>query len=287
MNSAPGEPFVFWMERPRRVRAIPLFFIGFIAACMGYLVAGVGFDDLVAGFRAQPALWLLALVLAAVVALMVRYAFPARGSQPRLEIGRESFRLVPSLVMRRWFGEPISEIAIPQNAREIVLCDRFLQEVPDGFWIIVRSADDAEREIGFGSFALLARRRAVELQQGIENATGLPVRLAIRRRQADGTVVESVWPANRSRARGYLASVTGVLPFAGGIVVGYFLPRPAVIVAVGAALWAAGMVAIYASARARHDTKNFPTAYLLSSLFTFAASYGVAIVIVGYMFRAH
>jgi hypothetical protein len=76
------------------------------------------------------------------------------------------------------------------------------------------------------------------------------------------------------------------VPYIGGITIGYLSPHPAVIVAVGLALWFAQMLAIFAFRRRRKTPSKYPIQYSLTTLFTFGAAYGFAIVVVVFMFRA-
>jgi hypothetical protein len=71
------------------------------------------------------------------------------------------------------------------------------------------------------------------------------------------------------------------------VAVGYFLPRPAVIVIIGLVLWLGQMLASWACTHLLYYAKEkYPTLYSLTTVFTFAAAYGLAVVFVGYISRA-
>jgi hypothetical protein len=79
----------------------------------------------------------------------------------------------------------------------------------------------------------------------------------------------------------------GALPYVGGIVVGYFLPSPAIIMAFGMALWFAQMLTAYACAHWLYQTPaKHSILYSLTTLFTFGTAYGLAVVLVALMIRA-
>lgn len=106
---------------------------------------------------------------------------------------------------------------------------------------------------------------------------------------ADGIVQETPWiplAPKANIARGFAAGAIGAVPYIGGITVGYVLPRPAIIVAVGLALWVGQMLAVSALAHSHRTRTKYPTLYSLTTLFTFGAGYGFAVVVVAFMFRA-
>ncbi|MGA7633604.1 MAG: hypothetical protein WCB11_22815 [Terriglobales bacterium] len=76
-----------------------------------------------------------------------------------------------------------------------------------------------------------------------------------------------------------------VVPFIGGIIVGYVLPRPAIIVTVGLALWIGQMLATYVLAHTDRTQTKYPLLYSLTTIFTFGATYGFAVVVVAFVFR--
>ena len=184
----------------------------------------------------------------AAIAFLLRLAFPPRGALPRLQIRHDSVRFIPGRVARHLFAEPAIE-ALLRLDREILLCYSFLEELPDGYRLIIRAADETEREVRARFLTLLDAKECRKIVEGITGATALPVRLVIRRRLADGTVQETPWMplAPNAIISGAFSGVTlGAVPYIGGITIGYLLPRPAVIVAVGFALWLGRMLAVSA-----------------------------------------
>ncbi len=71
--------------------------------------------------------------------------------------------------------------------------------------------------------------------------------------------------------------------YIGGITIGYLLPRPAVIVAVALALWLGQMLAVSAFAHRHRTRTKYPTLYSLTTLYTFGAAYGFAVVVVAFV----
>jgi hypothetical protein len=106
----------------------------------------------------------------------------------------------------------------------------------------------------------------------------------------DGSVREMPWTPpepNTNLARGTLIAAIGAVPYIGGVAVGYFLPRPAVITIIGLVLWLGQMLASWACTHLLYYAKEkYPTLYSLTTVFTFAAAYGLAVVFVGYISRA-
>jgi hypothetical protein len=115
---------------------------------------------------------------------------------------------------------------------------------------------------------------------GTTAATGLPVRLLIRQRSMDGTVQERPWvpiAPNASIAKGLAILIIAAVPYIGGVTTGLLMPGPAIVAAIGLALWLGQMIATSAYKRKR------PTLSSLTTAFTFAAAYGLAFVIAGYI----
>lgn len=78
----------------------------------------------------------------------------------------------------------------------------------------------------------------------------------------------------------------GAVPYVGGIIVGYLLPRPAIIVAVGMALWCGQMLAVVACAHLYGTRTKHSILYSLTTVFTFGAAYGLAAAVVAFILRA-
>jgi hypothetical protein len=260
-----------------------LFFL--LMAC--WFPAKVGFDRLAHAFMDSWVVWFLYAMFLIQVSLFLRLAFPPRSAMARLQITRDGISFVPGSRVRRYFQQPVIEAAITPRSTEILLCQHGL---PNGYRIIIRSANKTEREIDAGaSLALHSAEEGQKISDGITAVTGLPVRLVIRRRLAGKTFDEKPWEPNVRRAELRTDVVLGIgaLPLAGGIAAGFALTRPAVIVGVGLALWLVWRLALFAI---KHDKPrwSFATAmYAMVNLFMFEVAYGVAVIITVSVFRAH
>lgn len=133
------------------------------------------------------------------------------------------------------------------------------QQQQDGFRAIIRAAEETEHEVRV-NFLTFDSVRFLQIAEGMKAATGLPVRLVIRRRLTDGAVQETPWlpiAAEASIARGFAAVAIVALPYIGGIIIGFFLPRAPIIVGIGLALWVGQMLAVSAYAKGtRHVRKS-------------------------------
>ncbi len=185
------------------------------------------------------------------------------------------------------FSEPVIEAAVTPESREILLCHDFLQELPDGYKVVVRSVDSRESTVSVRFLRLPDVEECREISEGITAVTGLPVRLVMRRRMVDGTVQETPWIPKPRSARSYFAVLVMLTPFIGGIAVGRFMPHPSAIVGAGLLLWIGQMLLVRASGNQSGTRPKFPTLYELSTIFTFGASYAFAYVVAAYMFRVH
>jgi hypothetical protein len=219
------------------------------------------------------------------IAFFAWLAFPPRGSMPRLEISRSRIRVVPGRIARL-FAETAVEIDLSPKSRDILLCHIVWQGLGDGLRLVVRDGDGTEREIRATSMDYLSARKAQKLAEGISAATGLPVQLLIRRRQADGPVLETSWnpPSGRTGVVRGAAVAIGAVPFVGGAIVGVLWPSPAAMLVVGLGLWISQMSLLFLLARRTGSKAKSPTLYSLTTVFTFAATYGFAVVVIGFMF---
>lgn len=289
------ETFVFCIAPSSGLRAIPLSFAAFFLLCATYGAWKVGLSRLSSDLGNDPDLWWLVIGLGVAfafpIAFFLRLAFPPRSAQGRLQARRDSVSFIPGRVERRFLGEPVIEAAVTPQSKEILLCHSFFQELPDGYRVIIRAVDETEREVRVKFLALstIDAQQCQEIAEGMSAATGLPVRFVIRRQLTDGTLQETPWiPAPRKAisASGFARLTVVAAPYLGGIAVGYILPRPAIIVAVGGALWLGQMLAILLAAGRATRTK-YSTLYWLTTIFTFGATYGFVVVAVAYIFRAH
>jgi hypothetical protein len=274
------EPFIFYVQPSPLWRAVP------VVSALIFLLAGIYLPLRVGPSFFFEDLWWLAIELAAGIAFLIRLAFPPRGSRPSLQIRSDSVRYVPGRVERYLFGESATETTIPAHSKEILLCHSSLEELPDGYKVIIRADDKTEHEVVARFSTLLDAEQCRKISEGITGATSLPVRLVIRRRLVDGTVQETQWiplAARASIARGAAAVTIAATPFVGGITVGYLSPRPAFIVGVGLVLWLGQMLAAYALTHGRSRGTKYPLLYSLMTFFTFGAAYSFAVVAVAFI----
>ncbi len=220
---------------------------------------------------------------------MLWLAFPTRHAQARLEVRYGSVSFIPSPRDGSFFGKTARGCGRYTSIARDSFLPQFFEGMPDGFKLIVCGTDEPEREIKVTFPFILTRRIARNIAEGTTAATGLPVRLVIRR-LTGGTVQETPWipiAPKANTARGLASATVGAVPFIGGITVGYLLPRPSIIVAVGLALWLVQLLAISACARwLYHTPAKHSILYSLTTLFTFGAAYGLAVVLVAFMIRA-
>jgi hypothetical protein len=79
----------------------------------------------------------------------------------------------------------------------------------------------------------------------------------------------------------------GVMPYLGGAIVGSVFPGPAVIFAIGFALWLFDLLAMSVFARRSQPRIKNLGVHLLARFFMFWTGYGVAFVFVAYVLRGH
>jgi hypothetical protein len=235
--------FVIAPPSIRRIIALAGALPFLLLAC--WFPAKVGFDRIAHAFMDSWVGWLLYAMLLIPPLFFLRLAFPPRSAMAKLQISHDGVSFVPGSLVKRYFAQPVIEAAITPQSTEILLCQHGL---PNGYHVIVRSADKTEQEIDAGaSLTLHSVEEGQKISDGIAAVTGLPVRLVIRRRLADKTFDEKPWEPNVSRAdlRMGLVLATGALPLVGGITAGFALTRPAFIVGVGLALWLVWRLALF------------------------------------------
>jgi len=281
-----GEPFAFCVPPSLSQRVVLASYALFLVLCAAYIPFMVGVE----GLENHPALWWVVIGLVSLILLPLRWAFPPSDSRPRVQVQSDSIRLIPGRVQRLLFTEPVVAASISPQSQEILLCHSFLEELPDGYRVIIRATNETEQEIRAWFLSLLDAQGWQDVGRGITSATALPVRLVTRRRLVDGTVRETPWiPRRRGAnvARVFVAATIGALPYIGGVITGYFSPRPAVIVVVGLVLWLGQLLAAAALERKHHTPwTSYLTLYLLTTIFTFGAAYSFAVVLVAFVFRS-
>lgn len=259
--------------------------VGVFLSLFAILPWKLGFEKFLDSLAYFSATWLVILMFAPPIAFFMWLAFLPRGFLSRLEVTRRYVRVVPGR-MARFFAETSVEIDLTSDSSEVLFCHNAWQELADGLRLVVRASDGTERDIRATSIDYLSARQAQRLGEGITTATGLPVLLLKRRRQADGIIRETSWnpPPRSSRIAGGAALATGVVPFIGGSVVGAIWPTPALTISVGLGLWLCQIVVLFLLTRWSGSRAKFPTVYSLTTVFTFAAAYGLAVVVVHYIF---
>jgi hypothetical protein len=153
----------------------------------------------------------------------------------------------------------------------------------------VREADGTERELASHSPHTQVDLKESEIDsmaEEITRATGLPVRVVIRRKSPTGAVEEMPWtpPSTKGKSLRTAALATvALLPYVGGILMGSLSLNPAVVIAVGLALWLCMVLAIYLASRTDPGPKRFPVLKALTTLVTFSAVYAVCFVVTAYL----
>jgi hypothetical protein len=126
------------------------------------------------------------------------------------------------------------------------------------------------------------------MAEAITPATGLPVRVVIRRKSPTGAVEETPWTplfSAKGKSLRTAALATVALPYVGGILMGSLSLNPAIVIAVGFALWLCMVLAIYLASRTDPGPKRFPLLQALTTLVTFSAAYAVCFVVTAYLRR--
>jgi hypothetical protein len=219
-----GEVFVFRFPMPFSRRVIAIVYAAIFLLAGAYLPLHLGLTRFSTGLSHRPVLLLLYAGFFAALALFVRLAFPVRSAQPELHFRHDAVRFVPSKLNELLLSECPIEAAITPLSREILLCHSFLEELPDGYRVIIRAHDDTEREVRVGHSMPLNAQQWRRFVDGITDATSLPVRLVVRRRLASGSVQETPWMASAAkpkifRAHVVLAICSALLPYFGGFLV--------------------------------------------------------------------
>jgi hypothetical protein len=211
---------------------------------------------------------------------------PPQSTLARFEFTREHIRFIPNLVAR-FIGEASEEADISTASSEILLCYRVWHGQQPGYRIIVRSADGAERELASHSPHTQVDLNPSEvdgLADAVSPATGLPVRVVIRRKLPNGAVEEVSGRPSASKTGTLMGigATVAALPYAAGIFMGWLSPSPAIVIAVGLALWLCILLTLYVAARTGPAHKKFPSLRTLTTLVTFSAAYRVCFVVTAY-----
>jgi hypothetical protein len=98
--------------------------------------------------------------------------FPPKNTLARIEFTSDRVRFIPNLIARS-IGEQSEETVISPQSAEILICHRLV----NGYRIIVRETDGAERELASHSPHALVNLKESEINsmaEAITPATGLP-----------------------------------------------------------------------------------------------------------------
>jgi hypothetical protein len=277
--------YIFHIRSPRYLRTLGLYLLVVFVAPSVYIGSKIG----VGWFPSNllPALFLMATMGAGTLfALWV--LFPPKSTLSRIEFTSDRVRFIPNLIARS-IGEQSEETAISPQSAEILICHRFVPQKVNGYRIIVREADGAERELASYSPHTQVDLNASEIDSMVEaitSATGLPVRVVIRRKLPTGVVEETPWtpPSTKGKSLRTAALATvALLPYVGGILMGWLSLNPAIVIAVGLTLWLCMVLAIYLASRTDSGPKRFPLLRILTTLVTFSAAYAVCFVVTAYL----
>jgi hypothetical protein len=284
------QPVIFEIPGPRYMRAMGLIPLATVVGPIAFFYSERGvawtlhiFDPL-ASFPS----FFLTVTMAVALAIALWILFPPRSSLARFEFMHDRVRFIPNS-SARFFGETSEETPISPQSVEVLVCHRYLQERPNGWRVVVRAANGAEGELGRSGLLYLSASNVNALAEAITSATGIPVRVIIRRKPLHGAVEETPWtpPNTKTNTLMGFGLASACLPFVGGIIMGWLSPRPAIVVVVGLALWLCMMLALLVLARTDPSRKKFPTLYSLTTLVTFSATYAVCFVVTAYLVHPH
>jgi hypothetical protein len=277
-------PYIFYIRSPHYLRALGLFlFVVFVAPSV-YIGSKIG----VGWFPSNllPVLFVMATMGGGILfALWV--LFPPKSTLARIEFTSDRVRFMPNLIARS-IGEQSEETAISSQSAEILICHLFVPQKVNGYRIIVREADGTERELASHSPHTQVDLKKSEIEsmaEAITRATGLPVRVVIRRKSPSGAAEETPWtqPSTKGKSLRAAALATVLLPNVGGVLMGSLSLNPTIVIAVGLALWLCMVLAIYLASRTDPSPKRFPLLKALTTLITFSAAYAVCFVLTAYL----
>lgn len=281
MVSSTQREYVLYLNIPVVIQLVP------IATAVFYLVLPL-YLLWMDGFAQSRGFWLLEAAFFPGVVFMLWLAFPRQHTKAHLNVKHDSIAFTPRRSDRRFLGEQTVQIPVTPNSKEILLCGSVYEGMPDGYRLIVRDNDRLERELRVKFWTSLDAQDCRIITEGIIAATGLPVRLVIRRRSAN-KVEETDWlPPERGQptAKGFAFAAIAALPFAGGIITAYLRPQAAVSITVGFLLWLLQLGAGATWTRWSHSQTHRSWLESLTTVFAFGAAYGVAFVLVAFVLRA-
>jgi hypothetical protein len=275
--------FVFEVPPSRTRRVIACICLGSYLLIFSYMPWKLGLGRFTAELLINPVAWFILAVLAGLAALFIRLTFPPRSTWAKLRIEPHRISYTAGQI-ERLFDGTVLELAIPTDACEIRFCRSYLDELVDGYRIVVRSKSGSEREIQPHILNLLDARECEQLAEGIEAVTGLPVGFFVRQRRAASPMIERPWvPADeRPIGRGAAFMVAGALPIAGGVATGICATSIAQGFGAGIALWIIQRATVSALAPRGRKWATVLTLNSLTTAFTFGAAFAAAAVISAY-----
>lgn len=276
-----AEPFVFIVPvAPTRQ------IIGLVAVCLFLLPATIlSWLLIFKGAATRPdGILVLALCGMSILAsgVFLWLSFPRFKSAARLEFRRNVISFMPAPLDRLMY-EPVNA-SIQPNDNGILLRYHGAR-----YKLLIQAESGGEHETGIALLTELSARDASELTNGISAATGLPARIVMSRRLANGKAEDFPWQPRSTAAK--LATVGklafGTLPLWAGAIAGFVAPSIVVIGEVGLALWLAQTLAIVAYVHLRAGKAKFPWLYWASTIFTFGALYTAMAVFMSFKFHSH
>jgi hypothetical protein len=276
--------YIFHVRSARYLRALGLFLLAVIVAPLAYIGSKIGLGWIASDLL--PSLFLIA-TMVGVILLALWILFPPQSTLARFEFTSDRARFIPNLIARS-IGEKSEETTISPQSAEILICHRFVPQKVNGYRIIVREADGTERELASYSPHTQVDLNASEIDsmaEAITPATGLPVRVVIRRKSPTGAIDETPWTPSFTKGKSLRTAALGTvaLPYVGGILMGWFSLNPTIVITVGLILWLCMIFAIYLASRTDPDPKRFPLLKALTTLVTFSAAYAVCFVVTAYL----
>jgi hypothetical protein len=197
----------------------------------------------------------------------------------------DRIRILPDM-LSEWSGEKTIEIPIAPHSDEVLICVYSMSWANGGSMeIIFRSKDGEEHRNHIPYFTSLTRRGAQKLAQAITAETSLPVRLVIRGHDADGKIRDLPWEPffrNSYRLPLTLMFASLLIPFVGGVLVGYACLSLSVVIYLGVLLWALQILSALIVWARNKDKRNesYPLPVLLFvTTVTFVSTYSLTTMI--------
>jgi hypothetical protein len=280
-------PYVFYVRAPGYVRALGVFLLVIGVATCSFIVWRIGLAWIPSELGSSS--FLIATVVG-LVSFALWLIFPPQNTLARFEFTDDSIRFVPNWVAR-WVGEQSEETVISAQSSEILISHYFVPERVNGYRIIVRAPNGTEDEVASRSPHTQVHLSASEIDRlvaVIAPATGIPVRVVIRRTSPSGIAQETPWtpPSTRGTPLKVAALATFSFPYTGGILMGWYSQNPAIVIGVGFALWSCMVLAIYLASRSGPAPRKFPWLQGVSTLVTFWAAYALCFVVTAHL-RGH